>query len=207
MALWFWHKANETQPRGPVTEERLRELARYDELQRIDRVWRAGWEEWVPAHTVPGLFDAMPSLPPPVPEFAGGGGPMPTGPGPAGAAHVAAGATAPTWSAEGVAGSVAAPYPDRLRGVGGWLSFFCVSITILSPLVTCGQLLTGWEEAKPAFEIYPSVKTAMIVEIIFTICVVLYGIVAGILILSGRKDGKEIAEHYLIISFLVFILG
>ena len=47
----------------------------------------------------------------------------------------------------------------RLKGIGGWLAFFCVGLTILGPLFSLGKMVSDWEEAKSVLEQYPLFNT------------------------------------------------
>lgn len=53
---------------------------------------------------------------------------------------------------------------DGPRGVGGWLTFFCAGLIICSPFYALGTMFAGWEEAQPAFDRFPTLKSAVIWE-------------------------------------------
>jgi len=57
-AEWYYGIAGEQH--GPVTREHLRALAEQGRLDRGHMVWREGMAHWVPARSVPGLFDDVP---------------------------------------------------------------------------------------------------------------------------------------------------
>ena len=62
MTSWFWHKEYDTEPHGPVDDATLKEMARSGKLQRQDKVWKEGLNEWVIASSIPNLF----AVPPPI---------------------------------------------------------------------------------------------------------------------------------------------
>jgi hypothetical protein len=68
---------------------------------------------------------------------------------------------------------------DGPKGVGGWLSFFCFSLTILCPFCSLIQMTTNWVKAKPAFEQFPALKTAVLFENLGIAVLLIYGFVVG----------------------------
>ncbi|MDX1631504.1 MAG: DUF4339 domain-containing protein [Thermoanaerobaculia bacterium] len=69
---WYYYKEDERH--GPVSFERLQELAESGGLDADDLVSRPGMAEWVPAREVEDLFPAGAPLPPPPPGPAKGPG-------------------------------------------------------------------------------------------------------------------------------------
>lgn len=70
-----WHYEQNGQQHGPVTDERLKELAASGEISPDNRVWKQGMEQWERAGAIKGLFPKdsktatmPPPMPPPVPE-------------------------------------------------------------------------------------------------------------------------------------------
>ena len=90
-------------------------------------------------------------------------------------------------------------------GVGGWLLFFCVSLTIIGPLFSFGILMDSWETAKPAFAYIPSLKTITSFELLGSVVIIVYGFVIGCKIWSGNPKGKWLAKQYLKVRFFGFI--
>ncbi len=91
------------------------------------------------------------------------------------------------------------------RGVGGWLLFFCISLTILSPLISINQMVSTWKQVQAVFETYPAIKSAMFVENIGGVMLLIYSFIAGCLIWRGHQKGRKIARQFLLISLLGFI--
>ncbi len=92
------------------------------------------------------------------------------------------------------------------RGVGGWLLFFCVSLTILTPLWGLFEINENWMRAQPAFTRFPAAKTAVIFENWGSVGILLYGFVVGCLIWNGVPYGKRIAQQFLVIRLVAFII-
>lgn len=90
--------------------------------------------------------------------------------------------------------------PSGPKGVGGWLLFFCVTLTIISPLFTIGTLGQTWQNAKPAIAKMPSLETYYMISTIGTGILLLYGFAVGCLIWTGDPDGKKLAKRYLVLS-------
>lgn len=65
MVEWYYLR-NDRQV-GPVSGQRLRQLAESGELLPADQVWKEGMEEWLPASRISGLFPASAPAPPPPP--------------------------------------------------------------------------------------------------------------------------------------------
>jgi uncharacterized protein DUF4339 len=91
------------------------------------------------------------------------------------------------------------------RGIGGWLLFFCVSLTILGPLLAIYQINENWTRALPAFQAFPALKVPILVENWGNVALVLYGFIVGCLIWNGVPSGKYLAQEFLILRFLLFI--
>jgi len=91
------------------------------------------------------------------------------------------------------------------QGVGGWLLFFCVLLTIVSPLISGLQLKVSWEMAQPTLRLYPDLKDVIVFENYGTVFVLGYGMIVGLVIWTGNPSGREIAKTYLLIRFVGFI--
>ncbi|WP_149537333.1 DUF2569 family protein [Siccirubricoccus phaeus] len=65
------------------------------------------------------------------------------------------------------------------RGVGGWLLFLCLTLTVLMPLATLAANLTGWP-APAVLEMFPRLELALWAVVCGEILVNLYAIVTGV---------------------------
>jgi len=92
------------------------------------------------------------------------------------------------------------------RGVGGWLLFFCITLTILSPLFTIGRMNYHWGKISSVFAVFPnSFKTAILLECSYSITILVYGFIVGIMIWTGNSSGRNLAKQYLLIRFFSYI--
>lgn len=62
---WFYNRWDRSY--GPVSHEDLQRLVRTGFVNRETLVWTEGWERWLPASNVPGLFASPPPLTPGLP--------------------------------------------------------------------------------------------------------------------------------------------
>jgi len=93
---------------------------------------------------------------------------------------------------------------DGPKGVGGWLLFFCIALIILGPLLSLGQMVTTWEQSKPAFGLFPSIRSVIVFENFWIIALLVYGFVVGCMIWAGNPKAKKLAKQYLLIRLFGF---
>lgn len=86
------------------------------------------------------------------------------------------------------------------KGVGGWLLFFCVSRTILSPLFLLGWITSSWQDLESAFLKFPCLKTTFIWEYSGFSVLGIYGFIAGCVIWGGNRKGRSIAQRLLLVK-------
>lgn len=87
---------------------------------------------------------------------------------------------------------------DKVSGVGGWLLWFCIGLTIIGPLMSFSSMYGDWIELTDVFEIVPLFKTALLIENLGFIIITTVGMIIGIKIWSGYPKGKTIAKNYLL---------
>jgi len=97
------------------------------------------------------------------------------------------------------------PSTSAPRGVGGWLLFFCVSLTIIGPLYSLIQLVQGWEGAAVVSSRFPSFETITYLETFGVALILLYGFIVGCRIWAGNPNGRRLAQQYLKIRLFGFI--
>jgi hypothetical protein len=83
------------------------------------------------------------------------------------------------------------------KGVGGWLLFFCVALTILAPIAEIFSMFLGWAWAESSFHQYPMLRIGLIWESLCGTAFVIYGFVVGCKVWSGDPDGRRIAKRFL----------
>ncbi len=174
------HIYHNNQQEGPYSPEQLRDMMASGTVTPITLAWREGMSDWAPLETIMSTFQSTMA---------------PTAPSPPARADAVsqANVASPPVTATGP------------KGVGGWLLFFCVGLTILSPLFSLGQISMNWEQAQPAFDQFPTLKTAVMWENAGSIALVVYGFIVGCIIWSGNPNGRRIAKKFLLIRFFGFI--
>jgi hypothetical protein len=98
------------------------------------------------------------------------------------------------------------PPAEGPRGIGGWLVFFCISLTILRPLWWIVEINYAWTKAQPALDRFPALKTAVFFETAGSAAIVLYSFIIGCLIWNGVPYGKRIAKQYLLIQLVAVVV-
>ena len=163
---------------GPFGQDQVIGMLSGGLVASTDLAWCQGVADWQPLHTLLGL-------PPPPP--------------------VVAASSVTTASTVSTTPPSTAAQPTSPTGVGGWLTFFCVGLTILGPLVVLGSIANTWSEAKPAFVSFPAIKAAIIWESAGSIVLLIYGFIVGCIVWSGSPQGRTIARRYLLIRFFGFV--
>jgi uncharacterized protein DUF2569 len=94
-------------------------------------------------------------------------------------------------------------------GVRGWLLLFCVSITILSPLLATGNLYLSFLSVRELALVIPEASSAYLKEILLSSAVSLFGIVTGSLLWMGRREGLSLVGYYLFaaVAAPIFSIG
>ena len=98
-----------------------------------------------------------------------------------------------------------AAQPVGPTGVGGWLAFFCVALTILSPLFALVSMANNWSQSEPPFGEFPILKTVLLWENFGSIGLLIYGFIVGCIVWSGNPRGRSIARQFLLIRLFGFI--
>ncbi|MBI3475772.1 MAG: DUF2569 family protein [Acidobacteria bacterium] len=97
-------------------------------------------------------------------------------------------------------------HPTRqLRGVGGWLAFFCVSLTIFAPIT---QLRLAWIPLKSLLSpglLAQATLFRLIVMFVIYSGLALFSAVCGIRLWSENPRGPTVTKAYLVISPVLVI--
>jgi len=168
------HIYHNNQQEGPYSPEQLRDMISKGTVTPVTLAWKEGMPDWAPLNTIMSckVVQQAPPAPPPPPIDE----------------------QTPQLNVPTTPAATTGP-----KGVGGWLVFFCVGITILGPLFALGQITTNWEQAQPAFAQFPNLKTAILWENIGSVALLIYGFIAGCMIWGGNASGREIAKRFLLI--------
>ena len=100
-------------------------------------------------------------------------------------------------------------------GVGGWLLFLCVIMVIISPIRSAYSLVTAYVEVLSLMKDFPGLIFVTIVDTIFSVALVGFGIYAGLALWRIRPGAVRTAKAYFIFfliysifaSFLPFFAG
>lgn len=98
------------------------------------------------------------------------------------------------------------PASNQYKGVNGWLLFFCVSLTILSPLFTLANISKGYSTATKLADRLPSLMTATIIDSAVSFMIMAFSILAGVSLWSVRPNAVKIAKAYLIALLVYSVL-
>jgi len=76
---------------------------------------------------------------------------------------------------------------ENLSGIGGWLLFFCIVITIFNPLRTAYQLIEEYAAIEGLTADFPFLNDLVYTETVFSVLLALISIFVGIKIWSVNK--------------------
>jgi len=96
---------------------------------------------------------------------------------------------------------------SRLKGVGGWLLFFCIGLTILMPLLTLYNIVSGYQTAKPLFSRFPGLYDLMAIDTSVSFAIVVFSIYAGISLWRIRPGAVGLAKKYLLTLLAYSVLA
>lgn len=186
------HVKRPYQPAEQMRLEHANRLLLSSELSGDELAWQPGMAEWGPLSTIPGVISTTPpplppEIPPPIRRQI-------TAYVPPIADHLHATHTTPPTELD-----------QRYKGVGGWLLFFCVGLTILGPLFSLGQMAYTWKQSQTAFAIYPTIESAILCENIGSSVILIYGFIVGCTIWRGNHQGRDIARLFLLFRLSVFV--
>ena len=89
----------------------------------------------------------------------------------------------------------------KYKGIGGWLLLFCIVLTIITPLLSVTQIVSGYANTSIT---NPAVKVATLIESGIAGLLHFYGFVTGCIVWSGNKNGIIYAKRFLLINLIGF---
>jgi len=95
----------------------------------------------------------------------------------------------------------------RLRGVGGWLLFFCVSLTVLNPVSTAIFLSIGIMGNAPYFVQYPGLLVLTVIDTAVSVALMAASVYAGVGLWRVRPGAVRIARMFLIAGAVYAVLA
>ena len=104
---------------------------------------------------------------------------------------------------------------ERYKGVAGWLLFFCISLTVIGPLITLGSLVGAYSDSSKYFNQFPGLLAITVIDTILSLGVMGLSIYAGIGLWRIRPGAVQMAKRYLlcflgyhaVTAFLPFMAG
>jgi len=97
------------------------------------------------------------------------------------------------------------PRATRLRGVGGWLLLFCLSLTIFVPLATLRNAASSLGAASLAGSDSPGYAAAARITTILDVLVAAWGVYVGVQLWAVRRNAVRTAKRFLIASLAVAV--
>lgn len=85
-----------------------------------------------------------------------------------------------------------------VRGVGGWLLFLCISLTVLAPLAILSGLNLEVEFAQQITGQYPTFASALMYVTLFRLVLVYLSIRAGVLLWKKKAGAVSKAQTFLV---------
>jgi hypothetical protein len=85
----------------------------------------------------------------------------------------------------------------RYRGVGGWLLFFCISLTVLGPLATLAAFIMVYKEVSQLFNQFPGLLLVTYIDVFLSLSLMALSVYAGIGLWRKRPGAVLMAKRYL----------
>ena len=89
----------------------------------------------------------------------------------------------------------------RLIGVRGWLLLLCIQLTILSPLVTIGQIARLFQQLAPSFQSVAGLESFFVFVMVVTLVFLLASISVGVMLWSRRSGSPNFVRWFLLSTF------
>ncbi|MGC4017215.1 MAG: DUF2569 family protein [Luteolibacter sp.] len=96
-----------------------------------------------------------------------------------------------------------AEYQRGPTGVGGWLLLFCISLTILSPLLGVVGLINSLDSITPSLA--PALRTGILIESAGFLAILIVGIVAGVMLWIRKPGAVGIVRKFLVFRLFAII--
>ena len=185
-----WYVARGSEQIGPITHLELLAFAEQGELRADDQVWHPGLADWQRVSDVPGLLQppkvatAHASPPPP---------PQPSTPE----------TQAPPRQSSPENNHIAGASRDdpKLVGVGGWLLFFCLSLTVFAPMLILAELGRSFEEMRRYSASIAGFESFHQALIVMSLMLALASVWVGVTVWRQRLGAHILASHFLLTTF------
>jgi hypothetical protein len=84
----------------------------------------------------------------------------------------------------------------RYKGVGGWLFFLCLNLTVLFPLRTLGSLADSFGKSSRYFDRFPGLRAIALIDALLSVGLIAFSIYAGVGLWSIRRGAVRTAKRY-----------
>jgi hypothetical protein len=93
----------------------------------------------------------------------------------------------------------------RYKGVAGWLRFFCIVLTVITPLLSLLLLAKSYNDTCKYFDRFPRLAVIMGIDSLLSLSLMGYSIYAGVGLWRIRPGAVRTAKRYLV-SYLVYLV-
>jgi len=87
---------------------------------------------------------------------------------------------------------------DKYKGVAGWLLLFCLGLTVFSPSITIGSLVTAYSQTSIYFDQFPGLFVIIVIDTLLSVILTAYGIYAGVRLWRIQPNAVQTAKRYLL---------
>jgi hypothetical protein len=207
MKKYFY--SDEKEKFGPFSLEELKK----EKITKETLIWFQGLDDWKPARDIDEIIEIFELIPPPIPSI-----------------NIET-ETANTKISEdadnigltrakdekGNFNDIRKIYDEVLSNsppsaenrikpiVGGWLMFFCLALTVFSPLATLYNFITTYDIVMTLSESYPSFVTIFYIDSILGTAIMVLSIRAGVALWKVAPNAVRTARNYLLI-YLGYII-
>ena len=99
----------------------------------------------------------------------------------------------------------AAGSPHGLHGVGGWLTFFCVSLTIFAPIVHLNIAAKAFKSLLSPTQLANGTLLRLDAVFVIYVGLAMFSCVCGYLLWSENPRGPGVTKAYLVIAAVLVI--
>jgi hypothetical protein len=93
----------------------------------------------------------------------------------------------------------AAPLTDpKYKGVGGWLLFFCLSLTVFSPLITIVAIAASYTDTIQLLDRFPGMTAITVIDTFLSVGVMAFSVYAGVGLWRVKPCAVQTAKRYLL---------
>jgi len=86
----------------------------------------------------------------------------------------------------------------QYKGVGGWLLFLCLALTVFGPLSTLGVVTISFNQVSSFFDLYPGLMVITAIDAVLSLILSAFSIYAGIGLWRVRSGAVQMAKRYLL---------